>query len=89
MKAPKLKQFLQIGKLFNSEFMVLLAHFLTFIKIEKECQRQNKSFFFNKNNIIFKLGRMVELVDAPDPKSGGSNTLRVRVSLRPQIYGNK
>ena len=29
---------------------------------------------------------MVELVDAPDSKSGGSNTLRVRVSLRPPIY---
>ena len=28
---------------------------------------------------------MVELVDAPDSKSGGSNTLRVRVSLRPPI----
>ena len=26
---------------------------------------------------------MVELVDAPDSKSGGSNILRVRVSLRP------
>ena len=30
---------------------------------------------------------MVELVDAPDSKSGGSNTLRVRVSLRPPSYG--
>ena len=29
---------------------------------------------------------MVELVDAPDSKSGGSNTLRVRVSLRPPMY---
>ena len=29
---------------------------------------------------------MVELVDAPDSKSGGSNTLRVRVSLRPPSY---
>ena len=28
---------------------------------------------------------MVELVDAPDSKSGGSNTLRVRVSLRPPV----
>ena len=28
---------------------------------------------------------MVELVDASDSKSGGSNTLRVRVSLRPPI----
>ena len=34
-------------------------------------------------------GRMVELVDAPDSKSGGSNTLRVRVSLRPPNYGHK
>ena len=32
---------------------------------------------------------MVELVDAPDSKSGGSNTLRVRVSLRPPNYGYK
>ena len=32
---------------------------------------------------------MVELVDAPDSKSGGSNTLRVRVSLRPPNYGHK
>ena len=32
---------------------------------------------------------MVELVDAPDSKSGGSNTLRVRVSLRPPKYGYK
>ena len=28
-------------------------------------------------------GRMVELVDALDSKSNGSNALRVRVSLRP------
>ena len=28
---------------------------------------------------------MVELVDALDSKSNGSNTLRVRVSLRPPI----
>ena len=28
---------------------------------------------------------MVELVDAPDSKSGGSNALRVRVSLRPPV----
>ena len=28
---------------------------------------------------------MVELVDAPDSKSGGSNILRVRVSLRPPV----
>ena len=34
-------------------------------------------------------GRMVELVDAPDSKSGSSNTMRVRVSLRPPKYGNK
>ena len=34
-------------------------------------------------------GRMVELVDAPDSKSGGSNTVRVRVSLRPPNYKKK
>ena len=33
--------------------------------------------------IDIKMGRMVELVDAPDSKSGDSNILRVRVSLRP------
>ena len=38
---------------------------------------------------LLKDGRMVELVDAPDSKSGGSNTLRVRVSLRPPNYGYK
>ena len=43
-----------------------------------------------KNQLDYlKKGRMVELVDAPDSKSGGSNTLRVRVSLRPPNYGYK
>ena len=32
-------------------------------------------------------GRMVELVDALDSKSNGSNILRVRVSLRPPKNG--
>ena len=31
---------------------------------------------------------MVELVDASDSKSDGSNALRVRVSLRPPNYGS-
>ena len=35
-----------------------------------------------------EIGRMVELVDALDSKSNGSNVLRVRVSLRPPTYGN-
>ncbi len=32
---------------------------------------------------MIEKGRMVELVDALDSKSNSSNTLRVRVSLRP------
>ena len=38
---------------------------------------------------MWRNGRMVELVDALDSKSNGSNILRVRVSLRPPNHENK
>tara|TARA_Y100000992_G_scaffold289756_1_gene244605 strand:- start:285 stop:473 length:189 start_codon:yes stop_codon:yes gene_type:complete len=62
---------------------------LNFIEIQILTKILNNSLIKAIFHNILDQGRMVELVDAPDSKSGDSNILRVRVSLRPPSYGDK
>ena len=84
-----LTELLRIYKEVQFNIYKFVATFLKFIRIKPIFQNQNNFFLQNKYYNLYKYGRMVELVDAPDSKSGGSNTLRVRVSLRPPSYGYK
>ena len=54
--------------------------FLTFLRLRIKLIQ---NIMFVQTLINNENGRMVELVDALDSKSNGSNALRVRVSLRP------
>ena len=49
----------------------------------------NLFLYYNYKNEIINIGRMAELVDALDSKSNSSNTVRVRLSLRPPFYENR
>ena len=68
----------------DRKFTIPIPH-----ELENSLIKNYKAIVSQSKLDYFKKGRMVELVDAPDSKSGGSNTLRVRVSLRPPNYGCK